>query len=512
MASTSKPATRALSYSTETLDLAGDPDLEAQLANPSQANSILEKSGDRTTLPAKGIATLHADDPDNPRNWSTARKVTINIILCTWVLTLTYSSTAYVASLPALMQRFHISEEVTILGVSLNVLGFAAGPLLFGPSSELYGRRAVYIVTGIAYSAFSFGAAFSPNPASLLIFRFLAGFFGSSSINNVPASIGDYTTAANRNRYTILYALMAFGGPALGPLASAFIQHEAGFRWNFRIIAIFITVMSLLVALVPETHGPTLLKWKIMKEGNAPPPLKLSKIIAVYQTALARPIIYLFTEPIVMLISIYLSILYGILYGFFEAFTVVYLEIRGFKSTSYGLTYISLGLGFLSACILLGTAGDYLYAKSAQEDAAEGRPTQPEGRLGLAYYGAIICPISLFLFAWTAPFTSVHWIAPCIAEFLFGFSVLLIFTGFIPYLIDCYMMTAASALAAGMASRSLVGSAFPLFALQMYHRLTVQGATSLLAGLACLLAPIPLFVFKPYGLKMRQRSKYAVAQ
>jgi DHA1 family multidrug resistance protein-like MFS transporter len=69
-------------------------------------------------------------------------------------------------------------------------------------------------------------------------------------------------------------------------------------------------------------------------------------------------------------------------------------------------------------------------------------------------------------------------------------------------------MTAASALAAGMASRALVGSAFPLFSLQMYRGLSVQGAGSLLAGIACLLAPIP-FVFRAYGTKMRGRSRFA---
>jgi hypothetical protein len=40
-----------------------------------------------------------------------------------------------------------------------------------------------------------------------------------------------------------------------------------------------------------------------------------------------------------------------------EAFSVVYLEIRGFKSTSFGLTYIALGLGFGAACIVLTTIG-----------------------------------------------------------------------------------------------------------------------------------------------------------
>jgi DHA1 family multidrug resistance protein-like MFS transporter len=171
-------------------------------------------------------------------------------------------------------------------------------------------------------------------------------------------------------------ATMAFGGPALGPLCSSFIETTVGFRWNLRVMAIFNTVVSIAVAFVPESHGPTLLKWRIAKEGNAPPPLAFSKIIGVYKTALSRPIIYLFSgespillhllkarltrgcaEPTVTLVSIYLSVLYGILYGFFEAFGVVYLEIRGFSETSYGLTYIALGLGFVFGAFLLSTLG-----------------------------------------------------------------------------------------------------------------------------------------------------------
>ncbi|KAJ7186901.1 major facilitator superfamily domain-containing protein [Mycena filopes] len=475
--------------STEKFDLAADPDLEGQFDI---------KDASRTK--PRGQATLAADDPENPRNWSTARKAIINAVLCVWVLTLTYSSTAYVTSLPTLMQRYHMSQEVAILGVTLTVFGFAAGPLLFGPASELYGRQAVYRVCGLGFTAFSFGAAFAPNTASLLAFRFLVGFFGSASINNVPASIGDYTTTLERMGYTVWYALNAFGGPALGPLVSAFIQHDAGFHLNFRVMAIFSGVLSILVAFVPETHGPTLLQWRIAKNGDAPPPASFRKIVSVFKGALARPVIYLFTEPVVMLVSLYLSILYGILYGFFETFSVVFVEIRGFKTTSYGLTYIALGLGFAVGSILLGTLGQSLYEKSANADVANGIPTRPEARLNLAYSGAIILPISLFLFAWTAPFPSVHWIAPCIGQFLFACSTLLVFTGFIPYLIDVYQMTAASALAAGMASRAVVGS--------MAHGLGVQGSTSLLAGISCLLAPLP-FIFRIYGARIRERSKHA---
>ncbi|KAJ7057922.1 major facilitator superfamily domain-containing protein [Mycena amicta] len=468
---------------------ATDTDVEAQLASSrdSSNQTLGDKPEDAKPEDAKPEAakpqlptTLAPDDPENPRNWSTRKKILVDGILCV---------------LPALVQKFHISLEVAVLGVTLNILGFAAGPLIFGPASEIYGRRLIYRISGLGYSAFAFGVAFSPNMKGILAMRFFDGFFGSASINNVPASIGDFTTLQQRLQFSAVYALMAFGGPSLGPLISSFIETYAGFRWNLRVIAIFAT-------------------WKLAKQNKElAKNLKTDyrKLAAVFKVALSRPLLYLFTEPVVMLVSIYLAILYGILYGFFEAFTVVWIRIRGFSVTSYGLTYISLGLGFLTAVLMLIILGQKLYLKSAASDVARGIPVQPEARLNLGYYGAILCPISLFIFAWTAPFPHVHWIAPCIGEYLFAVSMLLIFTGFIPFLIDCYQVTAASALAAGMTSRALIGGAFPLFSIQMYDKLTVQGATCLLAGISCLCAPIP-FIFKYYGTRLRARSQHAVAQ
>lgn len=66
-------------------------------------------------------------------------------------------------------------------------------------------------------------------------------------------------------------------------------------------MAIFSGIMSLLVVFVPETHGPTLLKWRIKKEGNAPPALSARQVVTVYKVALARPIVYLFTGKCLLL-------------------------------------------------------------------------------------------------------------------------------------------------------------------------------------------------------------------
>lgn len=60
-------------------------------------------------------------------------------------------------------------------------------------------------------------------------------------------------------------------------------------------MAIFSGVLCILVAFVPETHGPTLLQWRIAKNGEAPPPASFRKVVYVFKGALARPVIYLFT-------------------------------------------------------------------------------------------------------------------------------------------------------------------------------------------------------------------------
>lgn len=76
------------------------------------------------------------------------------------------------------------------------------------------------------------------------------------------------------------------------------------------------------------------------------------------------------------------------------------------------------------------------------------------------------------------------------------------------YLVDIYLMHANSANAANGCNRALVAAAFPLFSIQMYQKLGVQWATSLLAFLCLALVPFP-FVLYYYGKNIRGRSRFA---
>lgn len=131
-----------------------------------------------------------------------------------------------------------------------------------------------------------------------------------------------------------------------------------------------------------------------------------------------------------------------------------------------------------------------------------------ERRLPLAMIGAVLLPVSMFWLSWSGNYPSVHWIVPTLAGGFVCCAIVFIFVALMNYLTDTYLFVAASAIAINTVVRSAAAAGGPLFTNQMFHALGVGGAGSLLAGVACLLAPIP-FLFYRYGEKVRKASKWA---
>lgn len=114
----------------------------------------------------------------------------------------------------------------------------------------------------------------------------------------------------------------------------------------------------------------------------------------------------------------------------------------------------------------------------------------------------------ILTFARTGYTKDIHWIVPTLSGLFTGFGLMSIFLQALNYLVDAYLMFAASAIAGNTFLRSLCGAGFPLFARQMFDGMGIQYAATLLGCVAAVLAPIP-FIFYRYGAKIRQRSKYA---
>lgn len=155
-------------------------------------------------------------DPRNPMTFSSPFKWYITFQASFVTLAVSLVSSAYTGGMSQIVTDFEADQEVVTLGVSLFVLGFAFGPLIWAPLSETFGRRNIFVITYALLTAFNAGAAGSQNIQTLIILRFLAGFFGSSPFGNSGGTIADMFPAAQRGIATSTYSAAAFLGPTLG--------------------------------------------------------------------------------------------------------------------------------------------------------------------------------------------------------------------------------------------------------------------------------------------------------
>lgn len=70
----------------------------------------------------------------------------------------------------------------------------------------------------------------------------------------------------------------------------------------------------------------------------------------IHTRRLGTPV-FLVTEPIVLFLAIYISIVYGTLYALFSGFPIVFQQHRHFTTGEGGLAFLGVGFG-----IVLGTA------------------------------------------------------------------------------------------------------------------------------------------------------------
>lgn len=154
----------------------------------------------------------YTDDAENPHNWSNSKRALITTLICLYTFVVYTTSAIYTSSVPGIMAEFGVSSLVATLGLSLYVLGYGTGPLIFSPLSEipLIGRNPVYIVTMFLFVIISIPTAFVGNFPGLMVLRFLQGFFGSPCLASGGASIGD------------LYSLMALPYAMMAWVAAAY--------------------------------------------------------------------------------------------------------------------------------------------------------------------------------------------------------------------------------------------------------------------------------------------------
>lgn len=429
-------------------------------------------------------------------------------------MTSAFTSSIFSAASSHVAAEFGVSTEVGILGVSLYVLGFATGPTFWAPLSELKGRRLPIVIAMFGFSVFTIACAVAKDLQTLLICRFFAGFMGACPLAVVAAVFSDMFNNATRGAAITIFSMAVFTGPLLAPFVGGFIVTSSlGWRWTMYITSIMGWVAFILDFLfLKETYPPVILIEKAAelrrRTKNWGIHAKQEEIEVDFKELLqknfTRPMRLLFLEPIVTLLSIYMAFIYGLLYLFLTAYPFVFQGVHGFNAGESGLAFFGMIIGQLIA----GTVVLLDQPRYQRKLAANNGVPIPEWRLPVVIAGGIAFTGGIFWFGWSGYRADVHWIVPAASGILTGFGLMAIFLQALNYLVDAYLMFAASAIAGNTFLRSLCGAGFPLFSTYMFNGLGINYASTVLGCVAAVLVPIPV-IFYLYGGKIRSKSAFA---
>ncbi|KKZ60911.1 hypothetical protein EMCG_00672 [[Emmonsia] crescens] len=476
-----------------------------------------QKTRTRSILDPKMVTWEGIDDPLNPKNWSPKKKWAATVIVSCFTFMSPVSSSMVAPALPTIAQEFGIHNEVeSQLVLSIFLLAYAIGPLLLGPLSEIYGRTIVLQLANLFYLVFNIACGVSQSKTQLTAFRFFAGLGGSAPLAIGGGVLSDCWRPEERGKSVAIYSLAPLLGPAIGPIAGGFITKHTTWRWAFHATSILDALVQIAgIFLLQETYPPKILSAKVAKlrkitgdnsfYSEYDDPDKTG--FKIIRTAVRRPFILLFTQPIIQVIALYMAFLYGLMYLVLSTFAALWANPAFYNQPVdiSGLNYISLGVGFFVGSQTCARLNDHIYRILKERNDGMGKP---EFRTPLLVVGAILIPFGLFIYGWTAQYRT-HWIFPNIGTCILSAGMIVGFQCQQAYIVDAYSRYAASGIAAATMLRSLAGFGFPLFAPYMYAKLEMGWGNSLLGFIGIVLGgPAPFLLWK-YGEQLRKSSPYA---
>ena len=323
------------------------------------------------------------------------------------------ASSMFAPAIPQIMSEFHSHDDVlSSFVVSIFVLGFAAGPLILAPLSELYGRNIMLNITNLLFVVFTVACAVSSNLNMLIVFRFLAGCVGAAPLTIGGGTIADVMPPEKRGMAMAVFVMGPLVGPTIGPVAGGFLAEAAGWRWIFWLVTLLsglVTVCTFLF--LKETYVPKLLEDKAIKlrkqTGSALYRSKLDTGLPARQVfirAIVRPTKMMIFSPIVLGLSAFMATVYGYNYFLITTFPTVFQEQYDFTIGTIGLVYLGPGVGMLFGAAIVGVTSDKLVTRMA----AKSGTRKAEYRLPLMIFGSPLIAIGLFWYGWSAE-KKAHW-------------------------------------------------------------------------------------------------------
>ncbi|CAG8608953.1 8376_t:CDS:2 [Paraglomus occultum] len=195
---------------------------------------------------------------DDPHEWPKRKKYFVLSVISVTGMIAPLTSAIFFPVLQVIKEAFHTTDMTVNSLVAVFVLTMGICPLGWAAYSDKRGtRRNVYLLSLTMFVCASILCAVSPNIWLLIIMRALQAC-GSSAVMSVGAgTLSDmYKVEERGTAYGFLFFGVLFG-PLLGPLLGGYIDKFFGWRWILWFLAIFGTILFVLIWFLPETYRDT---------------------------------------------------------------------------------------------------------------------------------------------------------------------------------------------------------------------------------------------------------------
>ncbi|KAK4148063.1 dityrosine transporter 1 [Dichotomopilus funicola] len=340
-------------------------------------------------------ASSHISIPDAvydrfPRH----RKIVIVALLSFCSFLSPVSSTSVLAATPEVAAEYGTDGTVINVVNAIYMLMMGLSPVVWGPMSEVYGRRRINQITAVLFCGCSIGTALAPNLASFFVFRVLTAFEGTAFILVGSACIGDIYRPTERATALGWFLSGTLIGPAFGPFIGGIIVTYT----SWRVIFWLQTGLSGLAALFTFTPllPETIHHRKVDDlEGYS----SRQRFSVLWSMVNPTRVLRLFIYPNLITTGLASSSVVWNMYSLLTPIRYV-LNPRFHLTTPMqsGLFYLAPGTGYLVGTLVGGRYADHIVKKwIVKRDGVR----VPEDRLrsALPFMGAVI-PACLLIYGW----------------------------------------------------------------------------------------------------------------
>jgi EmrB/QacA subfamily drug resistance transporter len=199
---------------------------ERQSRHPADQQTLPETTaGDPSPLPGEVIELSEAPPiaPQAPLTQGEVRTILMSLMLTMFLAAL--DQTIVATALPTIGRQFNDVSSLSWV-ISAYLLASTAVAPVFGTLSDIYGRRAMIIVSLSLFVAGSVLCALAPNLPVLILARGLQGLGGGGIMPIVQTVISDVVTPRERGQYQAYFSGVWVAGGIGGPiLGGVFAEH-----------------------------------------------------------------------------------------------------------------------------------------------------------------------------------------------------------------------------------------------------------------------------------------------